>query len=48
MVNKTITMSIPSDLLESIDRIKGDVTRSKWMCRAIEARLRQMNKEKRS
>jgi hypothetical protein len=34
-----ISLPIPAELLQAIDRARGDVPRTVWIRRAIEARL---------
>jgi metal-responsive CopG/Arc/MetJ family transcriptional regulator len=40
----TISLPIPEELLEAIDRARGDVPRTVWIRRAIEQRLKKEQK----
>ena len=40
---KPITISIPDDLLEQFEKVRGDVSRSKYIKRLIEEHLTLMN-----
>jgi len=40
-----ISLPIPAELLEKVDEARGDVPRTLWIRRAIEARLLQQSKE---
>lgn len=40
---KAVTISIPDDLLQQLDNLKGDVSRSRYIQRLIEEHVTLMN-----
>jgi hypothetical protein len=39
-----INLPLPEELLEAIDKLRGDVPRTVWIRRAIEARIKKEGK----
>lgn len=42
-LRKAVTMSIPEYMLRQLDEYRGDVSRSRYISRIIEAHLHMMN-----
>jgi len=44
MLCKPITISLTKDLWNEVDNVRQDVSRSMWVKRAVEARLKELKK----
>jgi metal-responsive CopG/Arc/MetJ family transcriptional regulator len=46
MVVRTVSLSLQREVIEKIDRLRGDVTRSKFIQRILESKFRVSKEEK--